>query len=374
MRARTVGIISRHAVSNYGSLLQALALQTAIDRMGHKAEHIDYRPAYETAFRRAQNALRDRGKAPWHPELALRMAAFIDQDRFFADLRRQWLHVTPRRYGSLESLRRADFGYDVLMTGSDQVWNTITDDRIDPVYFLAFAPEGPGAPRLASYAASFGRAEVNPRDEGVIRGYLARYDLISVREKSGVGVCRALGADAEHVLDPALLLSGEQWGRLAPPRRPEGFSHDPGAYVLVYNLYRNAALDRYVREVEQRLGLPVVQARPSRAPRYGECVLYPRVENLFWLFKNAACVITDSFHGTVMSLDFQTPFVDVLPEKAAERNRALLAQFALGERVSPGFEGDPSDTSLIDWDRVGMLLSEQRAHSLDVLHRAIEGA
>lgn len=211
-----VSVITRHAITNYGSLLQALATQEAIESLGHECEIVDYVRTDESVLHLEGTLLR--GKQSWNGSTAKRMAYLLLRQPEsiagalgFASERRKLLKLS-RRYSSAEELEAEPPIADVYMTGSDQVWGPTASGEYDPSYLLSFAPS---AARRVSYAASFGKRVPEGDTEAAFKPLLGRYDSISVREDSAVSQLNVWGFDARQVLDPTLLLSGDAWRAFA---------------------------------------------------------------------------------------------------------------------------------------------------------------
>ena len=145
-KKKTVAYLTRHAVSNYGSVLQAYATQTALEKLGANAVCIDY---YRTD-EKTENLVDTRLKsvsAKWNKNALTRLVFKATQNPVykFADKRfaeyRKIVKVTDKEYNSEQELAADIPQADIYMTGSDQVWNTVVCGEIDPVYFLSFLPD-----------------------------------------------------------------------------------------------------------------------------------------------------------------------------------------------------------------------------------------
>ncbi|HJB13207.1 MAG TPA: Coenzyme F420 hydrogenase/dehydrogenase, beta subunit C-terminal domain, partial [Candidatus Oscillibacter excrementigallinarum] len=209
--------------------------------------------------------------------------------------------------------------------------------------------------------------------EEELRGYLAAFSHLSVRERQGQSIVRDIaGQDVPVVLDPTLLLTREDWGAVA---------RDGGAgqgYILCYCISRPGALVPYVRRLAEETGLPVVQlcgARQKVHPK-ARCILSAGPAEFLGLFRDAAYVCTNSFHGTVFSVQFQNPFFTaVAPAEMAapesSRTFSLLSRLGLGDRIIG--KGDTADlTAPIDWAAVETRLGQERQASLAYLRCALE--
>ena len=173
------GLLTFYHLHHYGAILQAAATQRALETLGWECETIDYFVNQDTRiFRPAASpslAASDAYNALHYPAVRRRWQRFEDFSRSF-------LRLTDRRYESREELRRAELPYDLLVSGSDQIWNPtiFPDRRFDPVFFGAFSPL-----RKIAYAPSFGVARLPEGMEEELKGYLEGFSHLSVREVSG---------------------------------------------------------------------------------------------------------------------------------------------------------------------------------------------
>lgn len=355
-------LITRHNIPNYGSVMQAYATEKVLRALGCLPITIDYRRSDETLEGLVRRHSKGRSlihrlyrRAIW-PELQRR------SERTFKTMREQMLTLSDscdetNIWGRLPEA-------DVYLTGSDQVWNALGDGTVDGAFFWEGVKCLPGQ-RIVSYAASFGRDVVTNGYEQKIGELLARYDAISVREDSGVGIVEGYGYTAEQVLDPTLLLKGNEWAEMSSdakvPTRP---------YALVYNLHPDSETLDYVSRKAAGSGLEIVSVCPTYRRRMGKHIILPTLPEFLGLFSNAACVYTDSFHGTALCVNLGVPFVAVFPKENAARNKSLLRLFGLENRAWDVFEGDAWADD-IDWARVRSVLALERERSISWLASAL---
>ena len=352
-----VGILSRHAVPNYGSILQAFALQDALNSMGVDAEYVDYRIPRDFPL---ADAMRTSGVLG--PIRAIPKA--IGALKFEA--MRKGLLKQSRRVTDVDGLGGLLAEYPVLCVGGDQVWNVMSDGNIEGAYLLEGAPDGA---YKFSFSSSFGKNGLDARERDRATKALARFNRLSVREESGQKTLEEMGLKAQTVVDPVHLLSKETWFDRVEPRTPRGVS---GKYCLIYNLHPSEAFDRYSAAACESLGIEVVSVRPSLRKTMGKNLFYPSLHEFLWLFDNAACVLTDSFHGTAFSLLFNTPFVDILPEQYAERNKAILSRYGLESRISTELQPEELRLGDFDWAGVNELLATNRRSSTKFLAETVD--
>lgn len=259
-KPKTVAYITRHTVSNYGSVLQAYATQTAIEKLGHKAVCINYYRSDEKPQELVRTLLQC---SKWNKNALTRLVYMLTQKPVYDyackrfEQYRKFVKVTEKEYNSEQDLTDDCPKADVYMTGSDQVWNTITCDKIDPVYFLSFLK---GNEKKVAYAASFGGSSVKEDDKPIISELLKKYDSVTVRENSGVKIAEELGIDAHQTLDPTLLLAKEEWEEIIPKKECNE------KYVLVYQLHPNKRFDKYAKAFAKSKGFQTLQSERMFPP------------------------------------------------------------------------------------------------------------
>lgn len=359
-----VALITRHAVFNYGSLLQTIATARCIEALGHRCSVIDYCREDED-YRRIASVLLQRNRR-WNRNVLTRLVyktlqspKFYLMGRHFDRLRHSVINLTGH-YSSLEALQREKPAADIYMTGSDQVWGPIGGEEFDPAYFLSFTgPED----RRVSYAASFGKTDLSEEILEQIKPLLARYETITVRERSAQTVISDLGLPVRQVLDPTLLLTRSDWETMIRDRFPE-------KYILVYQLHSNERMLQYAYALAEKTGLPLVTMSSTAqhlAKKGGRHVFLPTLSQWMGYIHDAAFMITDSFHGTAFAINFGTQFVNVLPEGTATRNQSILELTELTDRVVTDYSDFSHFDRLIDFSQVDRILEEHREASRKVL-------
>ena len=368
---KKVGIITQHRVVNYGSMLQTYALQEKIEELGYKCEVIDYYPERFTPVGMLKR-IKTKGKK-LEKSLVLRTIArmviipsyFLRFNMFFEFLKKR-INLSKKTFHTLEELQSYDFEYDIFCTGSDQVWNYGWNEKIEYPYFLSFVPDK--SPKI-SYAASFGKGTLLDCEIDETQRLLSRYNHISVRELSGVDIINKLGIKgATNVLDPTLLLTGDEWRRIASGK----YKNDK--YILIYNLNRNKKIDNYAKALSKKTGLKVryISYQIHEFYKNGKMFCNSKVEDFLSLIDNAQYIITDSFHATAFSLNFNKEFVIVYPGKYSTRLQSILEILSLTNRVAK----DENDMSVIDnridYGVVNAILNEERSRSIEWLRTALK--
>ena len=359
---KKIAILTFLKANNYGALLQAYALKQTLVKLGHCAQMINYHsPKYEA---KVCNLSRSGFSIRWVKQI-LKFPATWYRHRPFASFENKYLQdMPPVFYDTLPSLANK---YDLFITGSDQVFNphlTWNDDR----YFLSFCTD---KTKNASYAASFG-FELNDftdQEKTFIQHNLAQLQSLSVREQQGKEIIQTLAPerDVQVHLDPSLLLTKEDWKKVAKNR-----SHAQ-PYGLVYLLMgRDEAFIQYARKVaqEKNLRLLFITSHSTLARTMTGEYITPTVEEWVGLFLNAQCIFTNSFHGLAFSINFNKPFMvgSFNPAwPAASRLNSLLNIVGLQHRK---FNSNSSSfCEEEDWEAVNKKLEQERQKAFDYLQK-----
>lgn len=364
---RKIGILTRHCYPNYGSLLQAYALTCAFREAGADASVINYIPNDDTPVGLPAASLRE---SRMRNSRARRLAFFAVQGpnfymmaKRFASYQRDLLALT-ERVNSHDGIANVVQGFDDLVVGSDQVWNRI-HGKLDPAYFFETIALGV---RFHSYAASFGTAGPKSIDRSYVKDRLAEFDNVSVREDSAQVVLGELAVDSRVDVDPVLLHSRDFWEEYASGSRRRG------GYILVYQLHNTPDFDKVLRAVAARHSMPVVRVSVDAKQLLfrGRARYLTTPKSFVASFRDAAYVVTDSFHGTAFSLLFGIPIYPVLPERNSERMIDLLRSVGLA-RLAQGAQSRGFLEPEYDANRVGENIRSQAMGSWSYIRALARG-
>ena len=356
--AKRTGVITFLHNENYGSTLQAWALQKTLARLGCDAEHIDYRPSQAEKVRnllRSGNSpalildgLRKRAVKAGQTGARAKAASF---DTFYA----QHMRLSPV-CRDRAALKKQAAKYDLLLAGSDQVWSPVW---LNPAYFLDFA--APGQP-CAAYAPSLG-VETMPagRKARMMKRLLARFGHISVRETEGARIIAALtGATPPVLPDPVMLATREEWLALAEP-----YGHDK-PYLTCYFIGDRPDYWEAVRRIAAEKSLDVVVLPVTDNAYQQPYTLAAGLSPQAWLgcLAGAAHVVTDSFHGTAFSCLLGRDFTILrrYSEDDPESKNSRIDQLMRSLDIS----GDDRDWAAID-ARLAELRREGTAYLQSVI-------
>ena len=366
-----IAIITLPLHTNYGGLLQAYALKHKLEQQGYKADVIDlkdkmpapkglkapfiYLRRMASAIFKGTEVFREKRYARELPVVAANTSRFVDE------------YISPRLIDGYKDIKEGE--YDAFVVGSDQVWRPLYFRNIEDA-FLRFA-EGWDVKRIA-YAASFGtdRLEYEYMQLEACGKLLEQFDAVSVREDSAVQMCEEWldYEGAVHVADPVMLLDASELAELVK-RAGESEGHPAAGRILTYILdpskEKSAAVDFISRVSSAQVYDASVNPYTRELPLNERVV--PSVEKWIEGFAEADFVVTDSFHGCVLSILLHKKFLAVgNSRRGMARLSSLLNMFGLEGRLVHGI--DPEDDgeyflSDIDWEAVEEKLKAFREHS-----------
>ena len=371
MKIRT---ITCHDVANYGAALQALALQTYLEKQGHDVRIIDYVPEYIKPY------------DIWsvHPASHLyKPSKYFFAFRLFWAVRK-YIHIRPtlkrleafkgfnsryfkltRHYSSYGELSNDPPAADVYIAGSDQIWRTNMNNGKDPAFYMQF---GDKKVRRISYAASFGLPHLTDGMDYLVRTYLSGIDAISVRESSGVGILERLGLQGSLVVDPVFLLTKKEWTELLCLKNP--LTEEP--YLLVYDLNRGNMPEEkrtFARKYAKEHGLKIIAVNDIMETGYADVNINDAGPAEFVsLVANARFVLSDSFHATAFSCIMHTPFRVYFNLKQAARIEDFLEMVGAGHCMNCRVEEECS----IDWEMVQNVLDGKIKESKEFLAKNLK--
>ena len=371
-------------VGNYGNILQHYALQEAIKSLGYDVESLDC-PMIELGFAQkmldaisgfaVKNLKRTvklvlaalgvkkyrekliaklKGKQPSYQPTASQQSR---RNTIFQDFYREYIDtMIPSTYREVLTSSKSRWSkYKYVIAGSDQILNIGIVRTFEALryYYLEFAAEE----QRVSYAPSFGVSRLKFHERHVHRKGLQGFKKLSCREEEGCRIIKELtGREAELVLDPTLLITADDWRKIA--RKPS--YPIPEHYALCY--FWNNNNEEYMRAVRELSGgRQVIYALDYEHDSYS--MTGPR--EFVWLIDHADYVFTESFHGTAFSVNFRKKFVAFGTAPCFDRIRTLLANTGLLDRIYyPDKEFIDSE---IDYDAVNKRLSFLREDSMKYL-------
>jgi hypothetical protein len=375
-------ILTQPLYNNYGGILQAYALQTVLKRMGHDVT-TDSKPYKNPSIvRRIAGVLK---RIIFKYVLRKNISTsvffpFLISTKTWNIINQHTLRFVKENISTVDFFKgkrrpkvKAVKTYDAIIVGSDQVWRKQYSDV--SAHLLDFT-KGMNIKRIA-YAASFGKDDLSEYTSELIE-YTAKlakqFDAISVREDSGVSLCKKYwNVEAVHLLDPTLLLDKNDYLQLI-----EHDSKHVSLYqgdLFVYILDRTTEKQQIVNRISSTLLLSAFEILPEKISSSNNLkeldkYIYHPVTQWLRSFIDAKFIVTDSFHGTVFSIIFNKPFIVIgNKDRGLVRFSSLLRVFNLENRLISSSYKLSNEVILakINWDNINNILSDKRIESMRFL-------
>lgn len=362
-----VGILTFHKAVNYGAILQAYALRTAVEELGKSCSIINYV---------GRKMLRESKifYFPTHESLKdsliriYRLPMRARTIKKFRKFSKNHLNLSDRGVHATEELKELCSQYNYFITGSDQVFN-YNGTGEDFNYYLQFEKD---SNKKLAYAPSFGVKEIDASHLERVKNNLSLFASLSVRESIGADIVEELtGNRPPEVCDPTLLLRKEQWEELCVSSKYKK------PYILVYS-FGSRHLETYAKKMADEMDGIVVNINRSLPLIFGgqnvRNAYAPSPCEFLSLIKNAEAVVTNSFHGIALSIILQKEFYGFTNDYATSEGTNYRFQ-TLGEKLGLSHRiynlGDDIERSPIDYVEVTKRIDSWREESLRFLRNAI---
>ena len=297
------------------------------------------------------------------------------ESKNFIEYNKKFLNLT-RKIISNENLNFLNKEFDTFVVGSDQVWRDKYLNKQTKHYFFDFVD---GNKKKIAYAASFGIDfwEGDKKLTEEIKPLIKRFDAISVREESGIDICKeTFGIDsAVCVLDPTLMISKEDYQPILDDWKDK--SHLNKKYIAHMLLDDDEKLRKESQNIANYLKADINYIKGKyKKILWKNYFSYNKVSQWLTYLKDAELVITDSFHCTVFSLIFHKKFVVVAnPGRGIARLETLLGKVGLQDRLFTDIRNVMKSGILdkeIDYTEVDKKLEVHRRYSMEFLKKALE--
>lgn len=353
-----IGILTFHSALNHGAVLQAYATQLLLERMGHEVEIINYenhkiKSTYEI-------------KVVFSTNLKNTIVSIIvvlfntikkRKYRLFID---KYLHLSEVVCGATDSILSK---YDIVIVGSDQVWNPNLTGGFDKLYWGEFYQKG----KILAWSASAKENSFAANDEIKIKSYLKNFDAISVREKTiKLFLENLVDKQIWVTLDPTLLLSRNDWAKLSHPVKEKN-------YVLVYAMQDEYLVEHMGRILAKKLNkyLIVLNANVNAKIKKGYKQCANPLDFISYI-AHADYVVSASFHGTAFSILFEKQFFCFIRKGQTNmRIESLLETVHLKNRII-NEENDFISISNIDFTNISALLEKEKSLTLSFLRNNLK--
>lgn len=299
-----IGILTVHKNTNYGANLQAFALCNYINSLGYDCETVDYVSSEDLKYIKLASWL----KLSWDNEkskniirkaklaLALILSAPEKNKRLlsFRNFWKNYYKLSPL-CESINDVKK--FGYDTLVSGSDQVWNPDITDGLQELFFCHVD----GVKKRISYAPSIGKDKYNDEDAEKAKKWIKELDYCSLREATSAEYISELaGIKTECVCDPVFLPDRSVYEKMASKRISDK------KYVLVYSIVRNSKMLEVAKVFAKEHGLELIEICQTKDKKCThKQYTYFGPDKFISAVKHAEYVFTNSFHGTAFSLIFE---------------------------------------------------------------------
>ncbi len=370
-----IGIVTPYKVPNYGTKLQAYAMQELIGQYDD-VEIInfvgasDYRP--RAVLGKVKLRINNRNLINKNIEAEKYRKIRVESIHKFDVV---YYRFSEKIKGTL-TLQKKMKGYYAVVCGSDQLWAPL---NVDADYFtLTIVPKG--VPRI-SFSSSFGISNIPQSYHKAYKRFLKKMDAISVRETSGKTIVKDIvGRDATVTLDPTLMLSKKIWEMLA-----EKSMYNLKKYIFCYFLGGNSKHREFAKELSRRTGCKIVIF--PHCKQFNEAdvgfadmeILDAQPQDFVNLIRNADYVCTDSFHGTAFSTIFEKDvavferFSNTTKESTNSRIYSLLQKLDMESMLmKDAADVDKFMVLELNRERIKELLEMEKKKSFSYLDNALK--
>ena len=355
---------------NYGALLQSFALQQTIISLGYNNEIIDY-----------DNNLIFKNYNPFYFKGLSKkktIKKFIKLCLYYKPLKNRYNNMNDFINNNLKLTKRFENEKiinnfinknDILITGSDQVWNPNITRGINQIYTLNI---GNNTNKKISYAASIGDVNELIKNKEAFKKSISKFYAISVREEDLKNeLSKIVDKEITQVLDPVLLLTKETWNKKITKFK------EKQKYIFAYVVAPDEEYIKIVNELSDRLKLCVIHSG-LKNPGYKNVIgsIYEKGPfDFIQYIKNAEYVVTTSFHATAFSVIYNKNFCVIPNKKTGERVISLLNLLNIQNRTYNNIEEFLKIDFLnikTDWQSVNQKLEKERKKSIKWLKEAIK--
>lgn len=360
---KKIGTITFHNSYNYGSVLQAFALQTYLKKEGYAPQIIDFE--YEKDYRQYRlfrTYLYLHQPKSFFADL-YRLRRNIKRKKNFKEFQKKYLNLTSHHYMSDDDMSNLNEKFDAFICGSDQIWNLECTGEIVSAYFLGFVADDK---LKIAYAPSIASNSFNG-DREKLKELIGRLDYVSVREASTIkNVNVYTSKNVNNVVDPTLLLESSDYKKI------EDVSNKlPEQYIFFYQLEDDEfKMAKWCKSLARKNNIPIIYIYKNKIHEFKkEIYAYGVTPSEFLtLIDKATYIVTNSFHATVFSVIFEKKFCTFPTRNSSSRMRDLLENIGLGNRIwSNSFEINEK----IDYENVKNKLNNFSQNSKKYLKEAL---
>ena len=359
-------ILSMQRITNYGSSLQAYGLKQILEELGAEVKFLDYVPGPVLEKRTKKPVLLrkfSKGlRIIFSPGSVQNKLSYIRHKKNYGK------NYFPS--AGISGEYNYDSDCDLLIIGSDEVFNCIQDNPnvgFTPILFGM----GAKASHIISYAGSFGNTTMRDLKKhglvNVLSSWFQSFEKISVRDENSRSIVHALTGNEPFVhMDPVLIYDFMNKCQLIPAS-----ADIKGKYLILYGYnYRFTREEcKKIKNYAKRNGLKILCSGGLQycCDTFIDCSPF----ELLACFRQAECVITDTFHGTIFSIITRRPFVSVIRDSGygnAEKLRDLLKKLELSDREGLDFK---KLSKIPDYEKVFPIIENERKRSYAYLKNEV---
>lgn len=359
-----IGIVTFFKANNYGVCLQAMATSEFLKQQGYDVEVINYINEYE--HRIFKWSYKENNKMIGYLTSFLKNILLGKKYYFnkgFKDVE-QYYTLTNNYYNKIEQLR--DLKYDVLIAGSDQIWNPLITGGLDEVFLLQFG----NAQKRISVASSLGSTKPSEKEKEIFKQAFEKFSAISVREQYAKECLSNLtDKNIKVLMDPTFLFNKKDWTEFLGKKSK--YFNTKEKYILTYFISgKKSTYQKRVEEYAKRLNCPVwsIQFSNYNWKVISKKILGATVEDFIALFLNAELILTDSFHGTAFSINLNRNFVPFKHSENPLRIINLLKNLGIVDRL----DMPAIDYKSVNYDEVNEKLEDLREDSKEWVLNSIK--
>ena len=367
-----IALISYEFAYNYGTCLQAYALWKAINNIGYSSEYVNFDwkfptqeiSLFEKYIQTAKEYLGGVKHRRFKATVEFKLLQSSNKQQF--DKFRK-LHIHESKYIKSYQLPDIENSYSKFIVGSDQTWNPdCVSEKFFRIFLLSFLKN---SQKKYAYAPSIGKSVLDEYTLALFKQYLNDFSRISCRETNGCRILsKVLNQDIYKVLDPTLLLNKAEWEKI------EIHHAHSQKYILCYILGEKKSICEFAKSLANRKSLNLI-ILPASVNIYQEYKQYvPKgigPSEFLSLIHHCEYVVTDSFHGSIFSINYNKNFYSFLKRNGDEtqgdnsRITDMLKTFGLENRFKN--DNDTTEETDINYQTINKILQQERDKSINYL-------
>ena len=377
--AKKIGILTLNGYFNYGNRLQNYAVEQLLKSLGFKVKTI----INDTSSKRTTDksplekisTLREIDKKKMIKAMKSRAKYYLHKKqiddyknkkrKLFKKFSADYLNETD--YSISKNDIPTDFSdrFDYFVTGSDQVWNPYYVRKHSSINFLTFAPKE----KRIAFSPSFGVSEIPLEDKKNFKKWISEMNMLSVREYEGAKIIKDLtGREAEVLVDPTMVLKRKKWLSLSK----EDSQKPDNDFLMTYILGElSREKKKQIRNFAEKNDLEIVDLAVKKG--WSDYIAGPR--EFIDYINSASTIFTDSFHGTIFSILFKTPFVTFRRKGShsmISRINTLFSKFDMKDRLENNISLQRDEIMKIDFSHTDKILEKERKKAYNYLENSFK--